>query len=50
MTKSPNLRIHGVEKGAEIQTKGIGNLLNEIITENFPDLCNDMDIHIQEAF
>jgi TolA-binding protein len=32
----PNLKINGVEEGAEIQTKGIGNLFNEITAENFP--------------
>jgi hypothetical protein len=37
-------------KGAEIQTKGIGNLFNEIIAENFSNLCNDIDTHVQEAF
>jgi TolA-binding protein len=39
-TKRPNLRIHGMEEGPEIQTKGLGNLLNEIIAENFPNLCS----------
>jgi hypothetical protein len=29
--KRPNLRIHRVEEGAEIQIKGIRNLFNEII-------------------
>jgi hypothetical protein len=28
--------------------KGIGNLFNEIITDNFPNLCNDIDTHVQE--
>jgi hypothetical protein len=50
MTKRPNLRIHSIEEGTEIQTKGIGNLFNEIIAENFPTLCNNIDKHIQEAF
>jgi hypothetical protein len=43
--QKPNLRIHGVEEGAEIQTKG-----NEIIAENFPNQCNNVDTHVQEAF
>jgi hypothetical protein len=38
MIKRPNLKIHGVEKGAEIQTKVIENLFFEISTENFPNL------------
>jgi hypothetical protein len=28
----------GIEEGEEIQTKGIGNLFNRIIVENFPNL------------
>jgi hypothetical protein len=28
----------GVEEGEEIQTKGIDNLFNRIIAENFPNL------------
>jgi chromosome segregation ATPase len=37
-TKRPNLRIMGIEEGEEVQTKGIHNIVNKIITENFPDL------------
>jgi hypothetical protein len=48
--KRPKMRINGVEEGTEKQTKGIQNLFNEIIAENFPNLGNDMDIQIQEAF
>jgi hypothetical protein len=44
--RRPNIRIHGVEEGAEIQTKGIGNLFNDIIAEIFPDLCNDVDTNM----
>jgi hypothetical protein len=33
--KKPNLRIYGIEKGAEIKTKGIENPFNEMIEENF---------------
>jgi hypothetical protein len=36
--KRPNLRIMGIEEGEEMQTKGMRNLLNKIITENFPNL------------
>jgi hypothetical protein len=48
--KNPNLRIHRVEKRAEIQTKGIGNLLNEIIAENFPRLYHGRDSYVQEHY
>jgi hypothetical protein len=50
MVKRPNPRIHGVEEGAEIQTKSTENLFNEIIPEKFPTLCNYVDVYIQEAF
>jgi hypothetical protein len=35
--KRPNLRIVGIE-GEEVQAKGIHNIFNKIITENFPKL------------
>jgi hypothetical protein len=44
------LRIHRVKGEAEIQTKGIGNLVNEIIAGNIPNLCNDLYTHVHEAF
>jgi hypothetical protein len=50
LIKRPNLRIHRVEEGAEIQTKGTGNLFNEITAENFSTLCNDIDTHVLDAF
>jgi hypothetical protein len=31
MTKTPNRRIYGTKEGTEVQTEGIGNLLNEIV-------------------
>jgi septal ring factor EnvC (AmiA/AmiB activator) len=36
--KRPNLRIMGIEEGEEVQAKGIHNIFNTIITENFPNL------------
>jgi predicted nucleic acid-binding Zn-ribbon protein len=36
--KRPNLRIMGMEEGEEVQTKGIHNIVNKIITENFTNL------------
>jgi hypothetical protein len=35
--KRPNLWIMDIEEGEEIQTKGIDNLSNRIIAENFPN-------------
>ncbi len=36
--KKTNLRVIGIEEGIEIQTKGMSNLLNKIIIENFPEI------------
>jgi hypothetical protein len=33
----PKLQITGMEEGKEIQTKGINNVPNGMITENFPN-------------
>jgi chromosome segregation ATPase len=45
----PNLRIMGIEEGEEGQAKGICNIFNKIITENFPNLEKTMPIQVQEA-
>jgi Mg2+ and Co2+ transporter CorA len=47
--KRPNLRIMGIEEGEEVQTKGIFNIFNKIITENFSNLEKIMPIQVQEA-
>jgi hypothetical protein len=47
--KRPNLRIMGIEEGEEVQAKGIHNIFNKIITENFPNLEITMPIQVQEA-
>jgi phosphatidate phosphatase PAH1 len=47
--KSPNLRIMGIEEGEEVQAKGIHNIFNKIITENFLNLEKAMPIQVQEA-
>jgi predicted nuclease with TOPRIM domain len=46
--KRPNLRIMGTE-GEEVQAKGMHNIINKIITENFPNLEKDIPIQMQEA-
>jgi hypothetical protein len=43
------MRITGIEEGEEVQAKGIQNMLNKIITENFPNLEKMMPIQVQEA-
>jgi hypothetical protein len=38
-----------IEEGEEVQAKGIHNLFNKIITENFPNLQKAIPIQMQEA-
>jgi hypothetical protein len=47
--KRPNLRIMGIEEGEEVQSKGICNIFNKIITENFPNLEKTMPIQVQKS-
>jgi hypothetical protein len=46
--KSPNLRIMGLEEGEEVQTNGIHNIFNKIITENFSNLEKIIPIQVKE--
>jgi hypothetical protein len=46
--KRQNLRIMGIEEGEEVQTKGIHNILNKIITENSPNLKKVLSIQVQK--
>jgi hypothetical protein len=39
----------GIEEGEVVQAKGICNVFNKIITENFPNLEKVMPIQVQEA-
>jgi hypothetical protein len=39
----------GIEEGEEVQTKGIFNIFNKIITESFPNLEKTKPIQVQEA-
>jgi hypothetical protein len=47
--KGLNLRIMGLEKGEVVQAKGICNIFNKIITENFSNLEKTMPIQAQKA-
>jgi hypothetical protein len=47
--KRPNLRIMGIEEREKVQAKGISNIFNKIITENFPIIEKTMPIQVQEA-
>jgi chromosome segregation ATPase len=46
--KRQNLRIMGIEE-VEVQVKGIHNIFNKIITENFPNLKKVLPIQVQKA-
>jgi predicted nucleic acid-binding Zn-ribbon protein len=48
--KRPNLGIMSVEEAEEIQAKGIDNLVNRIIAENFLNLEKESVTHVQEAY
>jgi hypothetical protein len=39
----------GIEEGEEVQAKGIHNIFNDIIIENFPNLQKLMPIQVREA-
>jgi hypothetical protein len=47
--KRPNLRIMDIEEGEEVQAKGICNIFNKKITENFQNLEKAMPIQVQET-
>jgi hypothetical protein len=47
--KRPTLRIMGIEEGEDVQPKGMHNIFNKIITENFRNLEKTMPIQVQEA-
>jgi hypothetical protein len=44
--KTLNMRITGTEEGEEVQTKGKHNILNKIITKNFPNLKKVLPIKV----
>jgi hypothetical protein len=46
----PNLRIIGIEESEDSQFKGLVNIFNKIIEENFPNPKKAMPIDIQEAY
>jgi chromosome segregation ATPase len=47
--KRPNLRIMDIEEGEEVQAKGICNIFNKKITENFPNLKKALPNEVREA-
>jgi chromosome segregation ATPase len=47
--KRPNLRIMSIDEGEEVQTKGICDIFNQIITENLPNLKEVLPTKVQDA-
>jgi hypothetical protein len=47
--KRTNLRIMGIGEGEEVQAKGMHNIFNKIITENFKTLEKTMPMQVQET-
>jgi hypothetical protein len=47
--KRPNLRLMGMEEREEVQAKGMRNIFNKIITENFTNLEKSIPIQMQES-
>jgi chromosome segregation ATPase len=48
--RRPNLRIICIEESEDSQLKGLVNIFNKIIEENFPYLKKEMPMNIQEAY
>jgi chromosome segregation ATPase len=48
--RRPNLRIIGVDENENFQLKGLANIFNKIIEENFPNQKKEMSMNIQEAY
>jgi septation ring formation regulator EzrA len=47
--KRPKLSIMGIDKGEELQAKGIHNMFNKLMTENFPNLKKVKPIQVLDA-
>jgi chromosome segregation ATPase len=48
-SKRPTLRMMDIEEREDVQEKGIHNIFNKIITENFPNLEKVLSTQVQEA-
>jgi hypothetical protein len=48
-TRRPNLRI-SIGESEDSQLKGVVNIFNKIMEENFPNLKKEMPMNIQEAY
>jgi hypothetical protein len=45
-----NLKIIGIDESEDLQLKGLVNIFNTIIEENFPNLKKEMPMNIQKAY
>jgi archaeosine-15-forming tRNA-guanine transglycosylase len=48
--RRPNIRIIGIDENEDFSNKGLVNIFNKIIEENFPSLKKEMLMTIQEAY
>jgi hypothetical protein len=48
--RGTNLRIIGIDENGDFPLKGLVNIFNKIIEENFPNLKREMPMNIQEAY
>ena len=48
--RRPKLQIIGVDENEDFQLKGLVNIFNKIIEENFPNLKKEMPMNIQESY
>jgi hypothetical protein len=48
--RRPTLRTIGIEESEHSQLKGLVNIFNKIVEENFPNLKKEMLMNIQEAY
>jgi hypothetical protein len=48
--RKPNLQIIGVDENKDFQLKGLANIFNKLIEENFPNVKKQMPMNIQEAY
>ena len=48
--RRPKIQKIGVEENEHFQLKGLANIFNKIIGENFPNLKKEMPMNIPEAY
>ena len=48
--RRPNLRIIGIDENEYYQLKGLVNIFDKIIEENFPNLKKEIPMDIQKAY